>query len=141
MTNPTPPTPCLRCGKQNPAEIHSCTPLEVRAAAVDQQIIERLAKFMGVTVVKRKGRWFKEEDGGGGFREYSPWNVLRDWNTWRQVELKVMEDRKLSFAFFNKMWRGSRVKCHEDSMEDYAFADLPTRCKALLDAIDSLTHP
>jgi hypothetical protein len=61
------------------------------------------------------------------------WNPITDWNHWRQVELKVMEDIVLSALFEDLMneryTRG--IMC---------IADLPTRAKALVDALDSLHH-
>ncbi len=57
------------------------------------------------------------------------WNPLTDWNHWRQVEEKVMEDERLKAWFFADF-------C--DEIETYLQADLPTRVDALLAALDSL---
>jgi len=80
----------------------------------EQQTKERLAEFM-------KGEWPL------GTRKLLADKMLKgDWNLWRQVEEKVMEDDSLIAALY-----------HEKMNESYStgfmcIADLPTRCKALV---------
>lgn len=57
------------------------------------------------------------------------WNPLADWNHWRQVEEKVMEDTELANIF---LWPDPH------SMQQYIEADLPTRVDSLIAALDSL---
>lgn len=93
--------------------------------------IERLAEFMG---------WKKRElhdtfrspywESDGEFVVWlEVWNPLTDWNHWRQVEEKVMEDEDLWNWFMADF-------C--DEVTTYVQADLPTRVDALLSALDSL---
>jgi len=143
------------------------------AALTDQQIVERLAKFMGWKW--RKGwndipgdarRIFMppEEVGKEIFRKhfadatgdellFGDWDryldqfrPLKDWNHWRQVEEKVMEDQQLTIALYKVLMD---MRGHTENVGDNSFDiwnawvryDLPTRCKALLSALDSLpTH-
>lgn len=58
------------------------------------------------------------------------WNPLTDWNHWRQVEEKVMEDETLFFEF--------SVVLADSFGTPLIRADLPTRVDALLAALDSL---
>lgn len=65
---------------------------------------------------------------------------LHDWNHWRQVEEKVMEDERLGDAFMRKIENDAFNK-KPQTMKPYKaafFADLPTRCEALFTAYQSL---
>ena len=62
-----------------------------------------------------------------------PWNPLTDWNHWRQVEEKVMEDEVLLEIFVSKVHKQC---CGLDQRMFLAYikADLPTRVSALIAA-------
>lgn len=102
------------------------------SALTDSQISERLAKFM-------EGKW--KNHGlpfGSASRILAKKCVEGDWNLWREVEEKVMEDKNLwaefSYSFFPK---GDYTdQC--EAMPFYMKAPLRTRCRALLSALDSL---
>jgi len=55
------------------------------------------------------------------------WNPLKDWNHWRQVEEKIMEDGDL----FGKLVMSFGKDLFGQNIIKYLQADLPTRCKAL----------
>lgn len=59
------------------------------------------------------------------------WNPLTDWNHFRQVEEKVMEDEQLFNVY--------RIEL-EKSFGGIIAADLPTRISALIAAHQSLTQ-
>ncbi len=64
-------------------------------------------------------------------RHASIFDPLTDWNHWRQVEEKVMEDEKLAKELFYEQtisW----------TTTSYVKADLPTRVDALIAAHQSL---
>ena len=99
----------------------------------DEQIIEALAtKVMGWRIEDLKFACSK--DGGGRiFSKTYYWNPLTNWNHWRQVEEKVMEDEQLWRRFVSSF-------CYEQaepSVEEYMVTDRPTRCRALLAALSS----
>jgi len=90
----------------------------------EQQTKERLAEFMGW---EKKNVMFKNGTtecfiGNNDVRPCSLWNPLTDWNHWRQVEEKVMEDEELVYKFIRDF----------ATTDIYMKADLPTRCKALV---------
>lgn len=101
----------------------------------DEQIIDRLAvHVMG---------WHLDEDGRyldwkhrRWYGEENPWNPLIDWNHFRQVEERVIEDEDLAEEYL------FALEPEDDGWERLAWillkADLPTRCKAVLNAFDSL---
>jgi hypothetical protein len=111
----------------------------------DEEIIERIAtEVMGREKKERpwneqkdiasfKGPWWlppKRTD--GTYYSVKIWNPLTDWNHWRQVEEKVMEDEYLFGEYLDNI-------CNEEDDNEIAVmkADLPTRCKALLAALSS----
>lgn len=109
----------------------------------DEQIVTRLAtEVMGWEMVTHgKGYEFLPsmvKDETGYVRTL--WDPLSDWNHWRQAELKVMENEKLQNHYFHKVLldgayvRGSVLPMFQIFMK----ADLPTRCRALITALDSL---
>ena len=84
----------------------------------DQQIIERLAEFTGASEI-----WVKnslEEE---------------DWNWWRQVEEKVMEDLDLFAKYCNGLLNVDTNQI--GAMQHCIEADLPTRCKALCEVLNN----
>lgn len=108
----------------------------------DTQKVEWLAEFMGWTKHQDGNEWMwdrrrspQESSLGGenrakGKRRFViSFDPLTDWNHWRQVEEKVMEDDKLHCKFIESVvdvYRGPRGQ-----VEDYMKADLPNRAKAL----------
>ncbi len=64
------------------------------------------------------------------------WNPLTSWDNWRQVEEKVMEDEKLIHRYWDQVMK-LNIQTPIPRLV-FIFADLPTRCSALLDALDSL---
>lgn len=115
-------------------------------ALTDEELIERLAKFMGwVKKVESDTWWCWTNDGkhmvARGVNEVGGsdlrWNPLTDWNHWREVEEKIMEDEKL---FTECVWTIGRsgMNARPVSMEVCA-ADLRTRALALLDAMAALS--
>lgn len=64
--------------------------------------------------------------------ERSGWNPLTDWNHWRQVEEKVIETEWAwsQLVDYFRRWGGGWI--------GYMKADLPTRCRSLIAALDSL---
>lgn len=126
------------------------------SALTDDQIIERLATdVIGWTLVE-------EEEYQRRLKEYEddPWlknneyrrailpqifNPLTDWNHWRQVEEKIMEDRKILESYIEEvvgvLLTRHIVEFQKGNFSSAALmllADLPTRCKALLAALDSI---
>lgn len=101
----------------------------------DPQKIERLAtEVMGWTWRPREQYPNGAEywcDSNGICHTQIIWNPLTDWNHWRQVELKVMEDNDLWLRFV----RDSKGFTYE--MSDYMKMDLHTRVDALIAALDS----
>ncbi len=111
----------------------------------DEQVIERLAKdVMGWSPELPRSifqKWIETKPEGSVVHSYT-WNPLRYWDSWRMVEEKVFryehgkgwENEELEKAF-------SAYFCvHEPlcGLVDYVHADLPTRCRAVLAAWDSL---
>ena len=66
------------------------------------------------------------------------WNPLTNWNDWRQVEEKIMEDVEL----WEEMMEQNHQLPNKRSFDVYSywFATLPRRCSALYLAYTSL-HP
>lgn len=98
----------------------------------DSEIIERLAvKVMGwkrVDALDPRDEWcwvFREVNTCRDiFKAYKDWNPLKDWNHWREVEERLMEDGK-----------GLLIKeylRHFDGKGDYMGSDLRTKCSYLL---------
>jgi len=103
----------------------------------DREIIDRLAKYLEWHTEKHCGEYsWWTKDGSPTFLTHDnddyesiSFNPLKDWNHWRQVEEKMMEDAELLTEFCLKFSRiGERMSSHPL----YMAADLPTRCKALL---------
>jgi len=100
-----------------------------------QAKIERLAAFIGKKIFKKQDIdfvtgepriWFIDEN------EFW-WNPLTDWNHWRQVEEKVMEDEKLLERYVHKVC----LFCHAHGLSTVMRPDLPERVDALLSALNS----
>jgi len=91
-------------------------------AMKDEQIIERLAEFM-------KDEW-KSTAKAMAAHCYGG-----DWNLWRKLEEKVMEDPHVYIPFFeDTVFEGNN---HMEALLYYGQADLPTRCKALIQVLDN----
>ena len=103
----------------------------------DQEIIQRLALFMGWTSdISNHGvpSWkFLINDNDYQWIDKRFWNPLSDWNHWRQVEEKVMEDEELWEKYWNMLWADNGFNNVLAGMK----ADLPTRCKALISVLNS----
>jgi|CXWL01.1.fsa_nt_gi hypothetical protein len=65
-----------------------------------------------------------------------PWNPLTDWNHWREVELKLMEDETLWHDFLKALSAITGDITHHIGV--YMEADLPTRVSALISAHQEL---
>jgi hypothetical protein len=97
-----------------------------------EQIIEKLADFMGWQMNYYHGvpsGWIDKETKKTVYT-VDEWRPDLDWNHWRQVELEMMDTG----------WRGSvrsEFLGQFENIAHYIEADLPTRCKALLAALDS----
>jgi len=102
-----------------------------------QEIITRLAHFMGW----EKGGagdaycWHTDEEHGTVWQEDSNWNPEIDWNDWRILEEKMMEDKGLRQDFLEKIFEDSAYKTLTYS---YINANLPTRCQALVSVLPPL---
>ena len=104
----------------------------------DAEIIEKLAKFMSwkkvSTCCDREPSKFPticegcHEHSCFSYKE----NPLKDWNHWRQVEEKVMEDSETLIKMIREI--GSHIT--GDSLTQYIISDLPTRCSALVSVLD-----
>ena len=66
------------------------------------------------------------------------WNPLTNWNDWRSVEMKIMEDLELSHEYILVLMKGERQII--GNVRIYMKATLPERCEALYLAYISL-HP
>lgn len=67
------------------------------------------------------------------------WNPLTDWNYWREIEEKLMEDEEL----FRKMLHNFVLSFPNEKKDEagawqYIYADIPERCKALYLAYQSI---
>jgi len=122
----------------------------------DTEIIERLAEFMGWKAEECEqhmlkqglyehlgsklcwstGKMIKTSGTRPDWKEQVDynWNPLKDWNHWRQVEEKLMEDWRLMRKFFES-YQDGYAQFRNDSIEKYLQADLPTHCKALVSVL------
>lgn len=101
------------------------TPAQQWDAMTDEEKVSFLAtKVMGWEVIKGAYYYYVDPN-GEETQTVDEWNPLTDHNHWREVEEKIMEDRKLLSAFLGKIETWSK-----DEMHSYLNADLPTRCKA-----------
>ena len=67
------------------------------------------------------------------------WNPLESWDSWRQVEERVMKDERLWCHFVTDLVPACSVDT-DYAMLAYAATDLPTRVDCLVQAHRSL-HP
>lgn len=101
-------------------------------AMTSKEKVSWIAKeFMGwhwrqYGIVMSIGGWHDAEGNLMWDREL---NELDDWNIWRLVELKVMEDERLMWNFF---------AFFDADAASYCLNDLPTRARALYIAHHSL---
>ena len=67
------------------------------------------------------------------------WNPLTDWNHWRQVEEKVMEDEDLFDEYRGQLFDLARAESPHllTGAESMIRSDLPTRGRALYSAFQS----
>ncbi len=75
------------------------------------------------------GEWITENDDDF----VKDWNPLTDWNHWRKVEERVMEDNELKWEMIKRIHHDDRQWLYF-----YMLADLPTRCQALIAAHQEL---
>lgn len=115
----------------------------------DEQIIERIAvEVMGWHKVEARGNgnmgkiWAthdRDQNKHWDYAEDIRWDPTSDWNDFRAVEEKVMEDDFLFRAICTNVVLEKGIKHSGFGATDmYVIADLPTRCRALLAALDSL---
>lgn len=110
----------------------------------NQELVNRLAMEV-MSWVEEDGAWIGANGEPmaktriGGY-EGQYWNPLTDWNHWRQVEKRVLENEDLFGAFKRSFMDSDTVHPYllNDNIYLYMKADLPTRCRALLTALDSL---
>lgn len=133
------------------------TPLALWDSLNDEQKVEFLAtKVMGWHSKKLKGcdcEYWHRSDGAcvcGAKSDYACdmhdcfWNPLTDWNHWRQVEEKIMEDDKDGMKLFAIVNYAAAPKglnswhTRNSAWWNYCKADLPARCKSLYLASQSL---
>lgn len=96
----------------------------------DQQKIARLAAFMRWTLKTYSSglrEWRLNDEFIAYYGEGLGWNPLTDWNHWRMVEEKVMEDERL--------WQQFMDSFRPFALLEYMKADLPTRVDALLSVL------
>jgi hypothetical protein len=102
----------------------------------DEQKIAYLAeRMMGWCVSKDGKRVMRDLDDMWNDKPFD-WNPLADWNHWRQVEEKVMEDEKLIHRYWDEVMRANILTPIPRLV--FIFADLPTRVSALIAAHQSL---
>lgn len=121
-------------------------PPDDAAALTDEQIVERLAEFMGWRL-NEHGMYDTGRKGNKRWLDARYWKPLRNWNHWRAVEEKIMKHDKLYGTYLlpgvMKACMGQRTR-HLTTAEyigfmafDYVEADLRTRCLALLASLSS----
>ncbi len=102
----------------------------------DQQIIERLAEFLGWELTDAYNNGVECDLMVKRGDKYdligSP---LKSWDTWRQVEEKIMEDEELTKKWFFHLASIEFPK--EIPCMVILKADLPTRCNALISVLKS----
>lgn len=91
----------------------------------DNQMDGKYDKFYGICCLCKHGVSKKEQ------HMQETWNPRLDWNHWRQVEEKVMEDEQLAESFVYKILRPGIP-------QSLYRADLPTRVSALISAHQQL---
>lgn len=104
----------------------------------DQKIIERIAtEVMGLEVSYPNGKLLvrfpfivPDMPEGGEAAQWVEWNPLEDWNDWRQVEERLMEDGKS--PLIKEYLKGFEGK------GDYMGSDLQERADVLIFALDFL---
>src|SRR5947208_1519299 len=99
--------------------------------------IEYLAtKVMGWTRIQVQDPYWWDKNGHG---THEAWNPLEEWNHFRQVEEKVMEDGELVWAMLQQL---DGMLSNKDSQNrvgsKYMRADLLTRVSALISAHQEL---
>lgn len=114
---------CLECG-----------------ARTNHEQVEYLARFMRYRIRKCKKKnpyydWERETDEGGGWTSWEHWNPFINWNHWREIELKILEDEKLFGTLQLKFCKdSSNLEQVVASAFHYTKADLPERVAALIQA-------
>lgn len=109
------------------------TPSATWDAMTDQQKIEWLAvKVMGWRRIQTD-RGFDWCDERHIKADGKYWNPLTDWNHWRQVEEKVMEDDRLMKRYGTSL----RREMENVGMTYYFMPNLRTRTKALFLALNA----
>ncbi len=112
----------------------SQTPSALWDSWADQQKREWLAiEILGMIRVHTQSPFLFDKNGMG---RPADWNPLIDWNAWREIEEKIMEDEQL---FTEWVWTiaSPGMNARPVSLE-FCEADLPTRARALYLAYSSL---
>lgn len=118
------------------------TPLTDEQAMTEGQNTYLAEKIMGWHKTNGGLTWHAiGKRGKGAFcGRVDVWSPLTDWNHWRQVEEKVMEDEKLIKAFMAQLVTGTGKASRYWHTHPYLKANLPTRVDALSAAHSLLTH-
>lgn len=144
MSNPTPESPaekCERCGKPVDSPnfaYHVCVAKNEATMSPEEQIrylAERVMGWKKTSLAVIMPAVYGDADEDLEMWEKNPsshiavqnWHPDHDWNHWRQVEEKVMEDELLVERYlycFEAPWR----------IKAFLKADLPTRVSALIQA-------
>jgi len=112
----------------------------------DEKIIERLAMFMGGRIeimedqIGSKRPFLVKEQTVNGRKGAFVFEPMKDWNDWRQVDEKVMEDRTLSRRYIVRLEKELGIRWKPYTINFFkiiSLVDLPTRCKALVSVLDS----
>lgn len=96
----------------------------------------------------KKQYWMAEEDGqediadwafdGAFMVQCSDWNPLTDWNHWRQVEERVIENQSLLWNYIDELACGDVGK--QSGLRELIEANLTRRVDCLIAAHSSLLH-
>ena len=110
----------------------------------DQEIINRLALFIGWKKIDRLGKlfWYPSDptykapdnhDGYDVFPSVYLWNQLTSWDDWRVVEEKIMEDEFIYDKYANTIAEGSYdLSDAKRGIRHSMCLGLPTLCKTLV---------
>ena len=99
------------------------TKTKERESVSTKSIINTLAEFMQWKMEARDFWWYK--DGQRVMR--TTWSPPNNWNDWRMVEEKIMEDEVLHRDFLMKFWNEEEAWGRK-----YMKSDLLERCKVLI---------
>lgn len=103
------------------------------APAPVDQITERLA--LDVMKWEQDGEFwiiYRDEDGRNARLEKSQFRPLVSWNSWREVEEKIMSDTALWSRFCRHWHRLDK----DNALGEYMKADLRSRCLVALQSVN-----